>query len=875
MPTGGILQLDPPVVHPQQARWYTPTSGREAVKLDRSPVWNPVRAERSKFFIYAYVEKQSKSDVRKLIRPIDNTRGIHDERTMSISTLHQVDEFGRSEMTMTLNLLHGESRGYWKSHVPDKKFRQAKATGEINNENATLPFDSGAEVSILDTAFARKVGCYINDSQKLECEGVGNNPYMASGRTSVKLTLAGSLVYYFDVWVGPPAGGQDLILGMDFMVPAGVRLDLADGSLSLPDEIRIHLAGRRPLYGEKVPQVKLDDHCNLGAGGTFEVRKGFILSAHRKLWVTRVERLVPSVVAGLGKTRYLKITNISDQKLALQADTRIGMWLEGGRVPRTPGFVLVGSRRYAEWQNLAFQSTTDQESEEEIHAEPDGPRVDRPLYETPLKILRRDAEDPKPIVAHVSVVHPDEAKPEPRSEPVGRAGGSDRPIATDSVYEASEAAREIRPDHEETASQLNTPPTATQDDTGDEEVCYHEGGDMFSEDAEKEMAVLPEVTGTMDEVTIEDIQVGDPAENTPEEIERLRQIIWKRRHLLMGKGNALPPAAVGAICDIDVEGAAPVAQRVRRVAPQFREKLSDLIKSLLSAKMITPSASPWASPIVIIIKKNGVDIRLCIDYRLVNSLTRLTVYPMPMINGLLEDLDKVLWYCSLDMVSDFLVVSMTERARKISAFITPFGPFEWTRMPFGLQNARQIYQRLIDNAMYGYLRISADQDRSKPVDVFEVGEPEPNPKPSVLGRRSYIDDILVTATTWDSMLEKVERLLDACERWNLSISVVKSFWGQRKVGYLGHQVSAEGLEANPKDLETLGNLPFPLTLRAMQSFLGSLNYYRRFIVDFAIYAVVLYELREGNFHEIRRQEESNSSGRGTGGVVTSPEQTDR
>jgi hypothetical protein len=120
---------------------------------------------------------------------------------------------------------------------------------------------------------------------------------------------------------------------------------------------------------------------------------------------------------------------------------------------------------------------------------------------------------------------------------------------------------------------------------------------------------------------------------------------------LMGKGNALPPAAHGAICDIDVGGDKPIAQRCRPVAPRYREKLSDLIKGLLSAKMISLSTSPWASPIVIIIKKNGVDIRLCIGYRLVNGLTRLMVYPMPLINELLEDLDKVLRYCSLDMAS--------------------------------------------------------------------------------------------------------------------------------------------------------------------------------------------------------------------------------
>ena len=122
----------------------------------------------------------------------------------------------------------------------------------------------------------------------------------------------------------------------------------------------------------------------------------------------------------------------------------------------------------------------------------------------------------------------------------------------------------------------------------------------------------------------------------------------------------------------------------------------------------------------------------------------------------------------------------------------------------------------------------------------------------MLGQRSYIDDILIPATSWTSLYEKVERLLEACNTWNLSISVAKSFWGRRKVDYLGHQVSLAGLEAHPKDLESLVNVPFSRTLRSMQSFLGSLNYYSRFIEDFAIYASVLYELQEADFHEISR-----------------------
>ncbi|KAJ8575379.1 hypothetical protein ON010_g3835 [Phytophthora cinnamomi] len=382
-------------------------------------------------------------------------------------------------------------------------------------------------------------------------------------------------------------------------------------------------------------------------------------------------------------------------------------------------------------------------------------------------------------------------------------------------------------------------------------LCIKEGSDLYAEDVEGHLAVLPEVTPTTEDVKIEDLHVGDPSDNTQKEIGRLRSIIWHRRHLLIGKGSALPPAAKGGICDIDVGNAKPTDQRVRKVAPQFREKLFQLIKGLFSAKIIKHSTSPWASPIVVIIKKNGIDIKLCIDYRLVNSLTRLMIYPMALINDLLDDLDKVLWYCSLDMANGFWVVSMTDRAREISAFTTPFGLFEWNRMPFGLKNAPQLYQRLLDNALYDFVKITNGQDQQVQdlVDLFREGEPDVGKKTSVLGRRSYIDDSLVTARSWDTLFNRVYNLLDACVEWNLSISVAKSFWGLRKVDYLGRKVSAEGMEAQPNDLSSLAGLPFPTTLRSMQSLLGSLNYHSRFIEDFAIYASILYELREADFFE--------------------------
>ncbi|OWZ04556.1 reverse transcriptase [Phytophthora megakarya] len=154
------------------------------------------------------------------------------------------------------------------------------------------------------------------------------------------------------------------------------------------------------------------------------------------------------------------------------------------------------------------------------------------------------------------------------------------------------------------------------------------------------------------------------------------------------------------------------------------------------------------------------------------------VYTMPLINDLLEDLESTLWYCSLDMASGFWV----------------------------------IYERMIDNALYGFTRILKMAGDLKHLDVFEAGEPEDPGKPSVLGRRSYIDDILVPADNWDQLCDRVEDLLEACDKWNLSISVVKRFWGMPKVEYLGHKVLLDGPEANPKDLSALTDFEFPGSL---------------------------------------------------------------
>ncbi|KAE9024474.1 hypothetical protein PR001_g12669 [Phytophthora rubi] len=308
-----------------------------------------------------------------------------------------------------------------------------------------------------------------------------------------------------------------------------------------------------------------------------------------------------------------------------------------------------------------------------------------------------------------------------------------------------------------------------------------------------------------------------------------------------------------------------------------------LLKKLLETGLVEHSESPWASPIVIVLKKNGIDIRMCIDYRVVNAFIRLSNYPLPLIDDLLVGFESAMWFMSLDMASGFWAIRMTERAKLISAFVCPFGHFQWVRMPFGLKNAPLIYQHVINNCLWGFVRLPPEEEALVDQEVLDYlgldpqdsGEPEhaelnPDvthpedylpvlteqmtgfkwniPMPSrmgpVLGRSSYIDDIAHGAATWDQLCNDLDALLYRLRYWNISVSLTKCEFGKRTIPYLSHEIGADGIRATPKIVKGIQDLPFPKTLKGGQSFLGSLNYYHKFIEDFPVVAAVLYELTD-------------------------------
>lgn len=151
---------------------------------------------------------------------------------------------------------------------------------------------------------------------------------------------------------------------------------------------------------------------------------------------------------------------------------------------------------------------------------------------------------------------------------------------------------------------------------------------------------------------------------------------------------------------IDTGSHAPLRQRPYRVSASERRVIDEQVSDMLRRGVIQPSHSPWASPIVLVKKKDG-SIRFCVDYRRLNKITRKDVYPLPRIDDALDCLQGAEFFSSLDLRSGYWQVPMTEADRSKTAFVTPDGLYEFNVMPFGLCNAPATFERMMDSILRG------------------------------------------------------------------------------------------------------------------------------------------------------------------------------
>ena len=267
---------------------------------------------------------------------------------------------------------------------------------------------------------------------------------------------------------------------------------------------------------------------------------------------------------------------------------------------------------------------------------------------------------------------------------------------------------------------------------------------------------------------------------------------------------------------IDTGDTPPIRQRYRRLPPFKRELVEEEISRMLELGVLEPSTSAWASPLVLIPKKDG-KARFCIDYRKLNGVTKKDAYPLPRIDETLELLKGSNYFCTLDLASGYWQLELGAVDREKTAVITHKGLFQFTVLPFGLCNAPSTFERFME-AMLGAL-------------VGQVC-------------LVYIDDVIVFGDTAELCLQNLDKVLGAIQETGLKLKASKCHLMQREVQFLGHVVTASGIATDPEKVRVVKDWPVPETVTALRAFLGFTGYYRNFVRDFANQAAPLYALTQ-------------------------------
>jgi hypothetical protein len=360
---------------------------------------------------------------------------------------------------------------------------------------------------------------------------------------------------------------------------------------------------------------------------------------------------------------------------------------------------------------------------------------------------------------------------------------------------------------------------------GKQEIVVYVGAVLGSlEDLDDEDVFGSEITNRKDERDdakeqtdeefINTLDIGDdkiPAE----EKAKLKRILSKYCNTF--SRGATDYGRTGVIKhNIEIVGDKPKRQGPRPLTPPMRKELKKNIDEMLEAGIIRPSTSEYASPVVLVRKKDG-SIRFCVDFRLLNKVTRPISYPLPRINDAMNSLGGALYFSTLDLKSGFFQVEMEEEDISKTAFTTSYGLFEFVTMPQGLRNSAATFQMVMDCLMAGL--------------QYET-------------MITYIDDLIIFGSTFKEHLHRLEEVLSRLQQANLKLSPKKCHLLKTKISYLGHVISSGIIQPDPNKIHAIVNYPRPTNIKELRSFLGLASYYRRFIRNFSQIATPLNRLLE-------------------------------
>ena len=260
----------------------------------------------------------------------------------------------------------------------------------------------------------------------------------------------------------------------------------------------------------------------------------------------------------------------------------------------------------------------------------------------------------------------------------------------------------------------------------------------------------------------------------------------------------------------------PFKHKPRRLPMGKFEAMRDQVKALHEIGVIRPSTSNWGSNVLLVKKKDG-SWRMCIDYRELNAKTKnIDPYILPRIDDTLESLGGAKYFCTLDLISGYHQVELTEESKCKTAFLTPrLNPSQWeyNTMPFGINGGPSTFQRVIDRVLRGL--------------EYKIA-------------MAYLDDIIVYGKDHRECCERLAMVFDRLRAANLKLKPSKCELFKLKTIYLGHVISAEGISCDPAKVEAVKNWTTPHTARQVQVFLGTVNYYNRFIRNYSDIARPLF-----------------------------------
>ena len=268
---------------------------------------------------------------------------------------------------------------------------------------------------------------------------------------------------------------------------------------------------------------------------------------------------------------------------------------------------------------------------------------------------------------------------------------------------------------------------------------------------------------------------------------------------------------------IDTGDHQPTRSAPHRLASYWKEQLQTEISELLAAGILRTSHSPWSSPMVPVKKPDG-SVRLCIDYRKLNSVTSSDPYAIPLIEELLDKVGNATYLTKIDLNKGFYQIKMAEADIDKTAFCSPWGKYAFTHMPFGLRNAPATFQRHMTAILSGLEEFTG----------------------------VYFDDVIVYSQTWKDHLVHLQETLGRLRKHGLTAKPSKCVWGVAELVYLGHTVGHGKLSVPECRVVTLRKFHQPVTKHDLRAFLGTVGYYRRFIKDFATIALPLTDATKKN-----------------------------